>query len=269
MSERRVRSEGRQVYGRATGLGRPAASRRWRLRGPSLLQRRLVWLAIALVAMGWWCAWAFAVRTVVVTAGTGDAAGIKATAESQLQSSGLTDNLLLLNTGALSAKLQQADPALESLSIGRRWPHTVVITAVLQEPSLGWSTDGNEYLLDRDGTVIGAFPAGAKLPVVMDNSNLPVAAGKQVVSAQFVGFVQALVPALAADGYSVSGMSIQDTTFDLTVATNKGYKLIFDTTRAVGREVADLKAVQKVLTTSKQTPASYIDLRIAGKAYYK
>jgi hypothetical protein len=37
----------------------------------------------------------------------------------------------------------------------------------------------------------------------------------------------------------------------------------------VEEELVDLRAVRTLLTAQKKTPAEYIDLRIAGKAYYK
>jgi cell division septal protein FtsQ len=254
------------MYGRPQAGVKPR--KRWRWTGTTRLQRRLVALVVGMALVVFGLVQAFAVHTVVVQP-VAAAGSIKTVAQTLVSSSVLSDNLLTLNSGGLSAKLQQADPALRGVAIRRQWPHTLVILVTLQQPSLGWSSDGQQYLLDSDGSVIGPLQSGSPLPVITDASNLPVATGKQVVSARFVAFVQALVPALSSDGYGVRGMSIQDTTYDLTVQTNKGYNLIFDTTRDVSSEMADLKSVQTVLTTQKQTPASYIDLRIAGKAYYK
>jgi cell division septal protein FtsQ len=179
------------------------------------------------------------------------------------------DDMLTLNGGQLASALQRVDPTLKTVTVGRHFFHTVVITATLRQPSLGWSTGDQDYLLDLDGTAIGPLPSGSTLPVVTDGSNLPVAVGQRVVPEQFVAFVIDLVPALKTDGYKVTGLSISDTTFDLTVSTNKGYQLIFDTTRAVGDEISDLKAVQALLVTQGKTPSQYIDLRIAGKAYWQ
>ncbi len=267
MNERRVRSGGRQIY---TTRPQPAMRPRRQSSRPKLsrMQWRVVVLMVFVLLVLFGLSQAFAVRKVTVQA-PGNAASVQATAQSIVQSSFWSDNLLTFNSGALSSKLQQDDPAIKAVVVRRQWPHALVVAVTMQLPSLGWSTDGQEYLLDRDGSVIGPLPGGSTLPVVTDNSNLPVTDGKEVVSAVFVAFVQALVPALSANGYQVQGMSIQDTTYDLTVKTNKGYNLIFDTTRGVSSEIADLQAVQKVLVAQKQTPASYIDLRIAGKAYYE
>jgi hypothetical protein len=64
-------------------------------------------------------------------------------------------------------------------------------------------------------------------------------------------------------------MDVKETTFDLHVTTDKGYKLIMDTSRPVEEGTRDLKAVLALLASQKKAPTEYVDLRIAGKAYYK
>lgn len=267
MNERRVRPVGRQIYGRQQPYQRPAKARVARPR-LSLWQRRLIILLALAGAAGYGLWHLFAIQHVEVRAPSG-AGEVKSDVQQIIGSSALMGNLLTLNEQALESKLQQAEPALRSVKISRRPWHTVVITATLKQPSLGWSTGDQSYLLDSDGTVIGSFPSGSQLPTVVDTSNLPVHSGQQVVSPHFVAFVQALAPALKAAGYNAHSLSIKDTTLDLTAVTDKGYNLILDTSRSAADEVVDLKAVQKLLAQQNKTPGSYIDLRIAGKAYWK
>lgn len=266
VNERRVRSAGRQVYGRPAPLVTP---RRTQIRPPrfSLLQRRLVILAVLVVVLAIGISHLFATSRVEVTGPPG-AAELQPVVQKIIDGSWRMGNLLTFDSGGLESKLQQQNAAVRSVSVLRKLPHTVVVEVALKQPSLGWSTGDQKYLLDRDGTVIGPF-GNSTLPVVVDGSNLPVQSGQQVVSAHFVAFVGDLMPALAVDKVTVTGLNIKDTTLDLTVATNKGYNLIFDTSRAADDEVADLKAVQTLLKQQNKTPASYIDLRIAGKAYWK
>jgi cell division septal protein FtsQ len=210
----------------------------------------------------------FAINTVVVNS-PGRGVEIRAEATKLIADSWQQGNLVTLNDDRLGSKLQLADPLLKSVQVRRRWFHTVIITATLKQPSLGWSSDNQRYLLDRDGTAIGVLPAGSVLPVVNDGSNLPVKTGTRVTTSRFVAFVGELVPALAANGIGATSLDVKETTLDLSVTTNKGYRLIFDTGRTVAEEMADLKAVLGLLATQKKTPAEYIDLRVSGKAYYK
>jgi cell division septal protein FtsQ len=237
-------------------------------RGLSSLQRRILLLSggVVLGAYGIWHL--FGVSKVEVQA-PGRQVEIRTETERIIKDKWRQRNLLTINDGELVSDLQQGDPLLKSVEVRRKWFHSIVVKATLKQPSMGWTSGNQRYLLDRDGTAIGVLAADSKLPVVVDGSNLPVQMGARVAPARLVAFVTALVPALAAEGYSVTGLEVKDTTLDLNVTTDKGYQLVFDTGRTVGEEIYDLRAVKGLLATQKKTPAEYIDLRIAGKAYYK
>jgi cell division septal protein FtsQ len=214
-----------------------------------------------------WFIWnIFSIHTVNVTTSTeGD--NVKSEVQAILDKSMFQDNLLTLNTDKLTSSLITADPQLKAVVIRRQWPHGIAVVVTEKQPALAWSTGNQSYLLDRDGTVIGTLPPGSTLPTVIDGSNLPVQKGQQVVTASFITFCNELLADLPQTGLTATGLRVEDTTFDLYVQTNKGYQLIFDTTRPAADEVADLQTVEKTL--AGKVPTQYIDMRIAGKAYYQ
>jgi cell division septal protein FtsQ len=267
VTQRRVvRAPTRPVYGRVEPLAR--TRRRHAVPRPSLLQRRLVILVIftGVVIYGLW-------HSFEITKADVQSADRKAeiTAETlKLTHAGLGQrNLLTLDSGQLESDLLRQDPLLRSVDVRRSWPHGLVVSSVPKQPSMGWETGDQRYVLDRDGTVIGELAANSPLPVVTDGSNLPVKIGSQVVAARFVTFATDLVGALAGQGIAVKHMDVKDTTFDLSVSTNKSFRLVFDTSRPVAGEIEDLKSILALLAVQHRAPAEYIDLRIAGKAYYK
>jgi len=266
MNERRVRVS-RQLYTRSEPLRRPVKSRVPRP-APNLWQRRLMLLAVVILAAGFGVWKLFSVSQVVVHA-PGRVGEIQSEAMKLLKSSWRQGNLLTLNEEDLESQLSTTDPILKSVQVRRQFMHGVVLSATLKQPSMGWASDNQRYLLDKDGTAIGALPAGSTLPVVDDGSNLPVKLGQQVVSGRFVDFVTGLGAGLSPLELGVTGLDVKDTTLDLTVTTNKGYQLLMDTSRPLADELADLKAVEGVLAAQKKAPAQYIDLRVAGKAYYQ
>ncbi len=268
MSERRVHVSGRPTYGRVQPPGRPPRRPGMKRGSMSPLQRRLLVVVVVMALAGWGIGQLFALRTVAVQAPSRKAE-IESEARKVAASNWQWGNLVTFDNGAFVSKLQQADPLLRNVTVRRKWLHTIVVTAVLKQPSLGWSTGNVTYVLDRDGTVIGQGGATPGLPVVYDGSNLPVQLGQRAANEHFVGFVTQIMPALAAQGIGVTRLDIKETTLDLTATTNKGYRLLFDTGRDAQEEVGDLAAVQRLLVSQKRTPAEYIDLRIAGKAYYK
>ncbi len=179
-------------------------------------------------------------------------------------------SLLFINGGDLAAYLESADLGIKQASVQSQLPHTLVVTIQERQPTLNWRTGGVTYLLDSNATVIGpTTPEYAKLPTVTDSSNLPVKAGDRVAPTQFVVFCATLAHLLPATGYSVTTMTVPESTSEVYVTTQNGLVLKFDTTRSAEEEIGDLKAVQAELSAAHVTPTQYIDLRIPNKAYYK
>jgi cell division septal protein FtsQ len=181
-----------------------------------------------------------------------------------------SSNLLTLSLADLPQDLPtESNQRIKSAVITRAWPNRIVVTITERTAALGWRSGSGVYALDSDGQIIGLFSdLKANVPIVIDTSNLPVQIGDTVAPTQFVTFCTQVAAALPKLGIGVTGFTIADTTSEVYVATNKGYQLKFDTTREVGEELGDLKGVLTTLASQHKTASQYIDLRIAGKAYY-
>lgn len=269
MNPRRVRRVERPVlYGRPQPLRRSG----WRQPGRpqlGLLPRRLIIMSVAglvlVVALGQ----IFAIKQVRVEAPNGRSGEVEGEARKLLAHRWRQQNILTFDSEVLEEGLLQADPMIKTVEIRRQWPGSLKLVVTLKQPGLGWMTGDQTYLLDRDGSAIGILPPGSTLPVVVDGSNLPVKPGQHVTSSRFVGFMTELAPALSGLGLAPSRYEVKETTLDLYVMTNRNYRLIFDTSRPAGEQVADLQALLGFLAKQGKAPAEYMDLRITGKAYYK
>ena len=234
----------------------------------SLFQRRLIILAIGGIVVLYAVKQTFAINTVIVKSPQ-RTTEIQAEAVKQLSSNFRQGNMLTFDSQDLTTKLRDADPIIKTIEVHRKWPHAVTLAVTLKQPSIGWSSGNQSFLLDREGGVIATLPPKSTFPVVIDGSNLPVTIGARVTSVRFVEFVSGLQAALPSTGIGITQLEIKDTTLDLYVTTDKGYRLMLDTSRSVGEAITDLRAVLNTLALQKKTPAEYIDLRVAGKAYYK
>ena len=265
-NQRRVRSA-RPVYGRppVSRNRRPTRKRNLRI---GLIQQRVIILLLVILAAGFGLKQVFNVKKVSVESTT---RRDELTREVQdiIVANWMLSNLLTLSPDRLSTQLQAADPMVKTAAVSQHWPSGVSVKVTLKRPSLGWTSGNQSFLLDRDGTVIGALPTGLALPVVQDNSNLPVQMGQRVTSSQFVGFTIDAASAMARLKLGPTKLEVKDTTLDLYATTPAGYQLIFDTSRSPVDEVADLKAILSALAAQKKQPIQYIDLRVVGKAYYK
>lgn len=257
----------RPVYGRppASRNRRPTRRRVFKL---GTLPKRVVIIFVIILALALGLKQLFTIKQINVAS---QARNSEVTREVQQLIDGnlMQSNLITLNSSQLVSKLLAADPMIKTASVVRNWPASISVKVTLKRPSLGWTTGNQSYLLDRDGTVIGALPVGQALPVVIDNSNLPVALGQRVTSTQFVGFTIDANDAMTRLKLGPTKLEIKDTTLDLYATTPAGYQLIFDTSRAAADEVSDLKEILQALSSQKKSVTQYIDLRVVGKAYYK
>lgn len=265
--ERRVRYQPRPNYRQR--YKPPQHQAAWR-RPPDLKpwQWRLI-LAVAIILIAWgWLSHAFGVTSITVEPGVRQA-DVSAALRQAMSGHPGQGNLLTLDAGRLSQSLLELDPSLSQAAITRHWPHGLNVTVAEKVASIGWQSVGQTYILDKDGVIIGPATTSGHLLVVQDDSNLPVGVGKQVAASSFVSFCQQLSEQIPNTGLQLTKLEIHDTTFDLYATTNKGYQLIFDTQRVAGEEIADLQSTLRALGQQHKTPASYIDLRVAGRAYYK
>jgi cell division septal protein FtsQ len=267
LNQRRVvRPVGRPTYGRQQSLRAPRRRRLPRLL--ELIPRRVLVLLGAAALLVLVLQQVFHVNTVSVKSPE-RVSEVQTEALRLIATKWSQQNLLSFSSSAFARDLLAADPMLKTVEVHRQWPNRLSVVATLKQPSLGWTSGNQAYLLDRDGSAIGSLPAGAAVPVVFDGSNLPVELGQHVTSVRFVDFTTQLAAGLAEAKVGATRLEVKDTTLDLYVTTNKGYQLIFDTSRPAAEELSDLKTLLSFLTKQNKAPASYIDLRIAGKAYYK
>ncbi len=267
---RRVRPPERPQYGAVPTRTRPrgGAGALGRLSLPEEVRWRWVILAVALLVLVAVVRQAFQIEEIKVGKGI-EGEQIPNTVRGLIAQDFRQGSTLTLDTERLKGELLKEKPQLKSVEIQRSGLKTLTITGSLKRPALGWSSAGQNYLLDRSGTAIGALPSDASVPVVIDSSNLPVRPGDQVSSPRFIDFAAGVPEALAGIGIKTTSLRIQETTFDLWAQTDRGYRITLDTGRTLEEQVEDLKLVLASLRKQGKTPSEYIDLRVAGKAYYK
>lgn len=199
-----------------------------------------------------------------------DADHLQRLAEEGANKQWLGRSAILLNTGNLEQFLVDAEPGIKEAEVSRQGLNSIKVNVSERQPKLNWKSGSIIYLLDIDGTVIGESKGPyTRLPTVSDSTNLPVEVGKRVAPSSFVNFCSEMYRRLPEVGIKPIEMIVPETTSEINIKTDKGYRVKMDTTRSVEGELASLKAVQAELTRQRRTPAEYIDLRIENKAYFK
>ena len=122
-------------------------------------------------------------------------------------------------------------------------------------------------LLDLSGSVLAAF----NLPTVTDQSDLTIQLNHQVLPANYVMFIQAVITELAAKDFNVSSMTLPPTSSELDVhLSGQPYFIKFNLENNDPREqTGTFLAVINELKKQNMMPSQYIDVRVDGRAYYQ
>lgn len=187
-------------------------------------------------------------------------------------SSGLAGhNILFVNSSAIAKSLETANDHFSKVTVSRHFLHKLKVTVVERQPALLWQSANIIYVLSSDGRAVGQTseqkPNG--LILVHDNANLPVKLGDVIVPVQFISFANQAAGELKAKGFEVVEMSVPVTTNELYVRVKGDYTIKFNTDRPIGEQVSDLTAVIGSLKAQHKIPHDYIDLRVAGRAFYQ
>lgn len=197
-------------------------------------------------------------------------------AQEVLERSVLNRSKLLIDTNKLARELGETFPELGDISVilplvGRR-PLAEVRPV---RPALVVSGGNDVFVVDERGRAIaraGEVESSIRdpLPVVRDESGLPIEKSKAILPQEVVEFVTTVAHQLRAKQVSVQSLTLPPSVNELHVRLEgKPYFVKFDL-RGEGRQQAGaFLAVKDKLEKDNKTPAEYIDVRVPEKAFYK
>jgi hypothetical protein len=177
----------------------------------------------------------------------------------------------LLNAKDFTSNLQAARPEIKSASVEPGSTLSQAIVSIVPRIAIArWSLGGTDRFVDADGVVfLRNYGTPPSLQIV-DESGIPSGNNQIVASNRFLSFVGHIVNDAAQSGYTVVKVTLPPLTtreLDIQLKGDKTtYKLSVD--RAAGEQVEDMARVKRYLLRHQVTP-SYVDLRIAGKAFYR
>ncbi|MES2876286.1 MAG: hypothetical protein V4678_02325 [Patescibacteria group bacterium] len=177
----------------------------------------------------------------------------------------------LLDSQALLSHIQASRPEVRSIRIEPgATPGEASVVIAARQPIARWSIDGANRYVDGDGVVFSRnYFSDPELQIV-DNSGLQAASSGLVASNRFLGFIGRVVAQSTKYGLAVETVAIPSLTTRQVAVTLAGqsteYKLSVD--RSAGNQVEDIERISRYLGAANTKP-QYVDVRIAGKAFYK
>lgn len=178
----------------------------------------------------------------------------------------------LLDRPALLSHVQSSRPEVGSLRIEPgAAPGEASVIVNTRKPIARWSINGTNQYVDRDGVVFTKNYHDEPHLQIIDDSGLDAASSELIASDRFLGFIGLVVAKSATYGLDIDTITIPALTTRQVVISLAGqggtqYKLSVD--RSPGEQVEDIARITKYLSANSLKPG-YVDVRIAGKAYYR
>jgi hypothetical protein len=179
-----------------------------------------------------------------------------------------------INTALIDSQLLTSYPELASASttvpfIGNRAtvtlvPAQAVLADVLVDRTVSIDSRGIDITDAHDNSV------SPSLPKVMDRSGTRSNPGHTVLPSSTVRFIMTLIYQLHSQSITVTTMVLADSGSELDVSvTGRGYFTKFNLQTDPRLQAGTLAATLKSIDAQHITPTTYIDVRLAGRIYYK
>lgn len=140
----------------------------------------------------------------------------------------------------------------------------------MRQPVATWSVGDKQYYVDSSGVAFEESYYSDPEVQVVDESGVNIKSNTTVASNKMLSFVGLIVSASKGYGYTVTKVVLPaDTTRELDLRlANCDYYIKVSVDRPVGEQIEDMARSIKYLS-EKGRGASYIDVRVSGKAFYK
>ena len=140
-------------------------------------------------------------------------------------------------------------------------------------PTFNFSSHDNLYVVGSNGVVTGLSSrlAGAsKLPDVIDQSGFAAAPGKQVLGTEAIAFINTLLTQCQRAGVKVQSLTLPATAQELDLRVqNQPYFVKFYLGGDSLNQAGQYLAAKHKFDSEDLQPEQYLDVRVAGKIYYR
>lgn len=177
----------------------------------------------------------------------------------------------LLNEDAFLSNMQASNPEVESVRLdqGTRFGEALM-TLEVRKPIARWNTSEQQRYVDARGVVFTKNYFAKPAVTIRDNSGVELPSDQVVTSQRFLGFVGQVIGYAKNQNFTVKTATIPALTTRQIRVTMKGVGPYFTLSvdRPPAEQVEDMTRIVKYLRTHGKT-AEYVDVRVAGKAFYR
>lgn len=198
------------------------------------------------------------------------------TATDSLRSSLFNSNKITVNTRSVVRDLRTKFPEIYDASLVLPLVgHRPTVYIELTRPALVLRTASFATVIDNSGRALMVSPSkdaysSLKLPMVDDQSNLMLKVGDVALSSDNVAFIEDVIRQFSSQTLAINRLVLPAGKEELDVyPAGVKYYVRFNTHDTNSREQSGtFFAVRQQLGKQGTTPKQYVDVRIAGRAYY-
>jgi hypothetical protein len=192
-------------------------------------------------------------------------------------------NLLFVSVEKLAAELTARFPRIESVEIGKEFPHELKIKVVERQSAGIWcfaasgepfdNAQGRCFYFDKNSVAYAeAAPSSGFLILnVADYRGQAVALGSRVSSEEWTENIIMARELLPKIGINIAEISIPSGSFDeFDAKTAGGWKILFSNSTDIAKQIASLGILfRDKLPAASRAGLQHVDLRIQDRIYYK
>ncbi|MEK7124809.1 MAG: FtsQ-type POTRA domain-containing protein [Patescibacteria group bacterium] len=180
----------------------------------------------------------------------------------------LGNNTLFFDSGTVRARLLADFPEIKSVQVNRELWHRIILT-IQERQAIGiWCFKEVCRYVDADGRAWGnpSRSSGSLLLIVDDAKHESV----DFIGPSLLKPVQQVADELTRQGIGIKSIAIPDNQFDdIWAITHFGYPIYFSRTQSIQDQAEALKVFLESKSQNYNFHPQYLDLRIAGRVYYK
>lgn len=171
---------------------------------------------------------------------------------------------------ALKHDFPEVDSATVELPIVGRSP---VVRLDVSSPAAVLETDSDKFVMSSAGLIIdkttNLLPIKG-LPIVRNESGVNLGSGSVILSGLQVDFIRAISAQARRANINIDYFTLPTTARELDMHVKKqGYRVKLDLSRDPLEQMGSYIAASKYLNSRHISISQYIDVRVAGKIYYR
>lgn len=183
-------------------------------------------------------------------------------------------NKITYDEQSITTAMEKRFPEISSISTELPiFSEQPTLRIAVSNASLRVKNNGTNYVVDAKGVVVARasqLPAAASLPQIIDQSGFPARLGQSLLDISAVTFIKTLTAETKAAKVPVTTLTLPPVIQELDLrASDQPYFVKFYLGGDALTQAGQFLAARNHFNQTNQRPAQYLDVRVAGKVFYK